>query len=71
VSCLLRTYAVCLCSFAFDPCREHSVCSPIKKKSSKIPSLDDCLDDLNDILTDARERKSRRITEANEMAKVN
>jgi len=51
--------------------REHSVCSPVKKKSSKTPSLDDCLDDLDDILKDARERKSRRITEAEEMARVN
>ena len=51
--------------------REHSVCSPIKKKSSQTPSLDDCLEDLDNIIKDAKERKSRHITEAEEIAQVN
>ena len=51
--------------------REHSVCSPIKKKSTKTPSLDDCLEDLDNIIKDAKERKSRHITKAEEMAQVN
>ncbi|KAG2616513.1 hypothetical protein PVAP13_3NG216885 [Panicum virgatum] len=51
--------------------REHSVCSPIKKKSRQTPSLDDCLEDLDNIIKDAKEHKSRHITEAEEMAQVN
>ncbi|KAG2545141.1 hypothetical protein PVAP13_9KG411518, partial [Panicum virgatum] len=51
--------------------REHSVCSPIKMKSSQTPSLDDCLEDLDNIIKDAKERKSRHITEAEEIAQVN
>ena len=51
--------------------REHSVCSPIKNKSSQPPSLNDCLGDLDNILKDAKERKSRCITESEEMAQVN
>ena len=47
--------------------REHSVCSPIKKKSSTTPSLDA----LDGILKDVNERKSRRMAEAEEMAQVN
>lgn len=50
--------------------REHSVCSPIKKKSTKTPSLDESLDALDSIIKDASECKSRRIIEAEEMAKV-
>ncbi|KAG2634426.1 hypothetical protein PVAP13_2NG257500 [Panicum virgatum] len=47
--------------------REHSICSPIKKKSSTTPSLDA----LDGILKDVNERKSRRMAEAEEMAQVN
>ena len=34
-------------------------------------SLDDCLEDLDNIIKDAKERKSRHITEAEEIAQVN
>ncbi|RLN24062.1 hypothetical protein C2845_PM07G14680 [Panicum miliaceum] len=52
------------------PFREHSVCSP-RKKSSQTPTLDDCLDDLDDIIKVTRGRKSHRIIDAEEIAKVN
>ncbi|TVU00187.1 hypothetical protein EJB05_54402, partial [Eragrostis curvula] len=51
--------------------REYSVCSPMKKKSSQTPSLDECLDNLAHIIKESREQKPRHITEAEEMAKVN
>jgi len=43
----------------------------MKKKSTQTPSLDDCLDDLSQIIKELREMKSRQTTEAEEMAKVN
>ena len=51
--------------------REHSVCSPIKKKSTKTPSLDESLDTLDGILKDVSELKSHCMTEVEEMAQVN
>ncbi|CAO2201908.1 unnamed protein product [Urochloa humidicola] len=49
---------------------EHSVSSPVKKKSTHTHSLDDCLDDLNEVIADTR-RKSGRIIDAEEMLQVN
>ncbi|KAF8666528.1 hypothetical protein HU200_053645 [Digitaria exilis] len=48
--------------------REHSVDSPIKKKT---PSLDDCLEDISHIIRESRDQKARLTTEAEEMATVN
>ncbi|KAL6657847.1 hypothetical protein ACP70R_005627 [Stipagrostis hirtigluma subsp. patula] len=50
--------------------REQSVCSPLKKKTTASVSLDDCLEDISDIIKGSRERKTRRATEAEEIAKV-
>nr|CAB3450411.1 unnamed protein product [Digitaria exilis] len=49
--------------------KDHSVCSQIKKKSIKTPSLADCLDDLSAMNKDSREKKSSHTIEAEEMAK--
>jgi len=51
--------------------RDHSVNSPRSKKSSRTPTLDDCLDDLSDIIKDARGNKTRQATDAKEIAQVN
>ncbi|RLN12079.1 hypothetical protein C2845_PM09G03740 [Panicum miliaceum] len=52
------------------PFKEHSVCSP-RKKSSQTPSIDDCVQDLDDIVRDNRERKTQRIADDEEIARVN
>jgi len=54
-----------------DPAGSIQFAAQLKKKSSQTPSLDDCLEDLDNIIKDAKERKSRHITEAEEMAQVN
>ena len=51
--------------------RDHSVNSSRSKKSSRTPTLDDCLDDLSDIIKDARGNKTRQATDAKEIAQVN
>ena len=51
--------------------RDHSVNSPRSKKSSRTPTLDDCLDDLSDIIRDTRAHKAHQATDAEEMAQVN
>ena len=51
--------------------RDHFVNSPRSKKSSRTPTLDDCLDDLSDIIKDARGNKTRQATDAEEIAQVN
>jgi len=51
--------------------RDHSVNSPHNKKSSKTPTLDECLDDLSDIIRDTRAHKAHQATDAKEMAQVN
>ena len=51
--------------------RDHSVNSPRSKKSSRTPTLDDCLDDLSDIIKDTRVHKAHQATDAEEMAQVN
>ena len=51
--------------------RDHSINSPHSKKSSRSLTLDDCLDDLSDIIKDARGDKARQATDAEEIAQVN
>ena len=51
--------------------RDHSINSPRSKKSSRTPTLDDYLDDLSDIIRDARGNKARQATGAEEIAQVN
>ncbi|CAD6234673.1 unnamed protein product [Miscanthus lutarioriparius] len=51
--------------------RDHSVNSPRSKKSSRTPTLDDCLDDLSNIIKDTRAHKAHQVTDAEEMAQVN
>ncbi|CAD6334595.1 unnamed protein product [Miscanthus lutarioriparius] len=50
--------------------REHSINSPRSKKSSKTPSIDDCLEDLSHIIREARSQKSRQATDAEELSQV-
>ena len=40
-------------------------------KSSRTPTLDDCLDDLSDIIRDTRVHKACQATDAEEMSQVN
>ena len=51
--------------------RDHSVNNLRSKKSSRTPTLDDCLDDLSDIFRDTRVHKAHQATDAEEMAQVN
>ena len=51
--------------------RDHSVNSPRSKKNSRTPTLDDCLDDLSNIIKDTRAHKAHQVTDAEEMAQVN
>ena len=51
--------------------RDHSVNSPRSKKSSRTPTLDDCLDDLSNIIKDTRAHKAHQVIDAEEMAQVN
>ena len=50
--------------------REYSVNSPRSKKSSKTPSIEDCLEDLGHIIREARSQKARQGTDAEELAQV-
>ena len=50
--------------------REYSINSPRSKKSSKTPSVDDCLEDLSHIIREARSQKARQGTYAEELAQV-
>jgi len=50
--------------------REYSVNSPHSKKSSKTPSIDDCLEDLSHIIREARSQKAHQGTDAEELAQV-
>ena len=50
--------------------RKYSVNSPHSKKSSKTPSVDDCLEDLSHIIREARSQKARHNTDAQELAQV-
>ena len=50
--------------------RKYSVNSPHSKKSSKTPSVDDCLEDLSHIIREARSQKARQGTYAEELAQV-
>ena len=50
--------------------REHSINSPPSKKSSKTPSIDDCLEDLSHIIREARSQKAHQSTDAEELAQV-
>ena len=51
--------------------RDHFVNSPRSKKSSRTPTLDDCLDDLSDIIRNTRAHKACQAVDAEEMAQVN
>ena len=46
---------------------EYSVNSPRSKKSSKTPSIEDCLEDLGHIIREARSQKARQGTDAEEL----
>ena len=50
--------------------REHSINSPRSKKSSKTPSIDDCLEDLSHIIREARSQKAHQGIDAEELAQV-
>jgi len=51
--------------------REYSISSPRSKKSSKTPSIDDCLDDLSHIIREARSQKARQAINVEELSQVN
>ena len=50
--------------------REYSVNSPPSMKSSKTPSIKDCLEDLGHIIREARSQKPRQGIDAEELAQV-
>ena len=50
--------------------REHSINSPRSKKSTKTPSINDCLEDLSHIIREARSQKARQAIDAEELAQV-
>ena len=50
--------------------REYYVNNPHSKKSSKTPSIDDCLEDLSHIIREARSQKARQAIDAEELSQL-